>query len=53
MNQVKIGRFIAAMKKQQHLTQREFAELLGVSDKTVKPGEISFRQRISSGCSEI
>ncbi|MDE7275052.1 MAG: methyltransferase domain-containing protein [Lachnospiraceae bacterium] len=39
MNQVKIGRFIAAMRKQQHLTQREFAELLGVSDKTVSKWE--------------
>lgn len=39
MNQVKIGRFIAKMRKQQNLTQREFADSLGVSDKTVSKWE--------------
>lgn len=39
MNQVKSGRFIAEMRKQQNLTQREFADALGVSDKTVSKWE--------------
>lgn len=39
MNQVKIGRFIAEMRKQQNLTQREFADALGISDKTVSKWE--------------
>lgn len=39
MNQVKIGRFIAERRKQQNLTQREFADALGVSDKTVSKWE--------------
>lgn len=39
MNQVKIGRFIAEMRRQQNLTQREFADLLGISDKTVSKWE--------------
>ncbi len=39
MNQVKIGKFIAEMRKQQNLTQREFADILGISDKTVSKWE--------------
>jgi len=39
MNQAKTGRFIAEMRKRRNLTQREFAELLGVSDKTVSKWE--------------
>ena len=39
MNQVKIGRFIAKMRKAQNLTQREFADALGISDKTVSKWE--------------
>ena len=39
MNQVKIGRFIAEMRKQQNLTQREFADIIGISDKTVSKWE--------------
>ncbi|MDE6748001.1 MAG: methyltransferase domain-containing protein [Lachnospiraceae bacterium] len=39
MDQVKIGRFIAKMRKQQKLTQREFADALGISDKTVSKWE--------------
>ena len=39
MNQVKIGRFIAEMRKQQNLTQREFADILGISDKTISKWE--------------
>ncbi len=39
MDQVKIGRFIAEMRKQQNLTQREFANILNISDKTVSKWE--------------
>ena len=39
MNQVKTGRFIAEMRKQQNLTQREFADILGISDKTISKWE--------------
>lgn len=39
MNQVKIGRFIAKMRKQQNLTQCEFADTLGISNKTVSKWE--------------
>ena len=53
MNQVKIGRFIAEMRKQQNLTQRQLADALGVSDKTISKWEcgkgmpeVSFMQSI-------
>ncbi len=39
MDQVKIGRFIAERRKRQNLTQLEFADALGVSDKTVSKWE--------------
>lgn len=39
MDQIKIGKFIAEMRKQQGLTQREFSELIGISDKTVSKWE--------------
>ena len=39
MNQSKIGRFIAEMRNSQGLTQRELAEILGVSDKSVSKWE--------------
>ena len=39
MNQVKIGRFIAKLRKQQNLTQCEFADWLGISNKTVSKWE--------------
>lgn len=39
MNQSKTGRFIAEMRKAQGLTQRELAEILGVSDKSVSKWE--------------
>jgi len=39
MNQDKIGRFIAEMRKQHDLTQREFADALDISDKTVSKWE--------------
>ena len=39
MDQLKIGKFIAEMRRQQNLTQREFAEILGISDKSVSKWE--------------
>lgn len=39
MNQVKVGRFIAKMRKQQNLTQCEFADILGISNKTISKWE--------------
>ena len=39
MDQAKIGRFIAERRKAQSLTQRQLAEALGVSDRTVSKWE--------------
>lgn len=39
MNQEKIGKFIAFMRKEQNLTQKQLAELLGITDKTVSKWE--------------
>ena len=39
MDQIKIGRFLAACRKEKDLTQRQLAELLHVSDKTVPKWE--------------
>ncbi len=39
LNQEKTGRFIAEMRRQQNLTQRQLAEQVGVSDKTVSKWE--------------
>lgn len=39
MDQVEIGKFIQEMRKEQSLTQRELAERLNVSDKTVSKWE--------------
>lgn len=39
MNQVKIGQFILSLRKEQHLTQRELADQLHISDKTVSKWE--------------
>ncbi|MGN0651030.1 MAG: helix-turn-helix domain-containing protein [Oscillospiraceae bacterium] len=39
MDQIKIGRFIAQERKQKSYTQRELAEKLGISDKTVSKWE--------------
>ena len=39
MEQTKIGRFIAETRKMHGLTQRELAELLGISDKSVSKWE--------------
>lgn len=39
MDQVKIGKFIQSMRKEQKLTQRQLADKLGISDKTVSKWE--------------
>ena len=39
MNQVKIGQFIKAIRKEKSLTQREVAEKLNISEKTVSKWE--------------
>ncbi len=39
MNQTKIGRFIATTRKEKNLTQRDIAEKLRISDKTVSKWE--------------
>lgn len=39
MDQVKIGRFIARERKQKKYTQRQLAEILGISDKTISKWE--------------
>lgn len=39
MDQIKIGRFIAAMRKEQGMTQRELAEALNLSNRTISKWE--------------
>ena len=39
MNLQKNGNFIAEMRKKQNLTQKQLAEQIGVSDKTVSKWE--------------
>lgn len=39
MNQEKIGKFIALMRKEQNLTQKQLAELLGITDKSISKWE--------------
>lgn len=39
MNQFQIGKFIAKMRKRKNLTQRELADILNISDKTVSKWE--------------
>ena len=39
MDQIKIGRFIAEMRKEQNLTQQDLAEKLGISNKTISKWE--------------
>lgn len=39
MDQVKIGKFIASERKRKQYTQRQLAEILGVSDKTISKWE--------------
>ena len=39
MDQIKVGKFIAELRKEKDLTQEELAELLGVSSKSVSRWE--------------
>lgn len=39
MDQIKTGRFIAEMRKRKGYTQRQLAEILGISDKTISKWE--------------
>ena len=39
MDQKKIGKFIACLRKEKNMTQEQFAERLGVSNKTVSRWE--------------
>ena len=39
MDQIKIGKFIASMRKEQSMTQRQLADVLNISDKTVSKWE--------------
>ena len=39
MAQLKIGKFIAEMRKEQSYTQRQLADILGISDKTISKWE--------------
>ena len=39
MDQIKIGQFIKSIRKEKNLTQREVAEKLGISEKTVSKWE--------------
>ncbi len=39
MDQIKIGKFIAAARKEKSLTQKELADILCISDKTVSKWE--------------
>lgn len=44
MNQEKVGKFIASIRKEKNLTQEQLAELLGVSNRAISKCEngISF-----------
>lgn len=39
MDQVKIGRFIASCRKEKNMTQRQVADVLEISDKTISKWE--------------
>ena len=39
MDQIKIGKFIAEIRKEQNFTQRQLADILSISDKTVSKWE--------------
>ena len=39
MDQIKIGQFIARMRKEKNLTQRQLADILDISDKTISKWE--------------
>ena len=42
MDQVKIGKFIADCRKEKNMTQRQLADILEISDKTISKWECGF-----------
>lgn len=44
MDQAKIGKFIAVLRKEHSMTQKELAQRLGVSDKTISKWETGVSQ---------
>lgn len=40
MNQVKIGKFIAKLRKEKKMTQQELADLLNVTDRAISNWEM-------------
>lgn len=44
MDQTRIGTFIAVLRKEKGLTQKELAEQIGISDKTVSKWETGVSQ---------
>ena len=39
MDQIKIGKFICEVRKEKNLTQRQLADILSISDKTISKWE--------------
>ena len=39
MDQIKVGKFISTNRKLKHMTQRELADILSISDKTISKWE--------------
>lgn len=44
MDQIKIGKFIAGMRKKQGLSQKQLAERIDVTDKTISKWETGVSQ---------
>lgn len=52
MDQIQIGKFIAESRKSRNLTQRQLADALSISDKTISKWECGIRyycQRFTFG----
>ena len=47
MDQIKNGKFIAALRKEKALTLEQLGEKLGVTNKTISPSENGLPQRTS------
>lgn len=43
IDQIKIGKFIASMRKKQGLSQKQLAEQIGITDKTISKWETGYR----------
>ena len=52
INQEKTGRFIADLRKEKNLTQKQLADMLNVSDKAVSRWETckSMQRKCTPGC---